>query len=363
FDDFFNKYFLAQFASNTPAIHDNLPRLRSKLKLYFNSGKWSPAHDHLNELVLKKMTDIVVGRGGQLDSTSKFNAMLALGELSEGSSGEGAKPKPWDKPFSILLGALKSAKTLDYVKMAALVGLERYAAAGAIPQSKIADVTKTMVELVKQQEPPSDRDLAAHNWMRRSAGQILASLGNPGPDNSVVSALTSVIIDPKTRPSVRCDMVQCLGQLRYPPGAKVDFQSLANSVGHETLEICKHELESAKAAHRAPSRRLLSFVLGSALLGLEGSDGKGGLLAAAAATPDNQKFIETLRGKVKTLSTSLEDSELPEGSPDFEVLKDLESALVPVPAAKAEKQAAVPAAAGPEAAAAHAAAGATKVGS
>jgi hypothetical protein len=149
-------------------------------------------------------------------------------------------------------------------------------------------------------------------------------VGNPDP--AVIDALASVVRDPKARPAMRCDMVQALGQLKYPPGGKTDVKGLANSVGHETLDLCKAELETAESAKRDPSRRLMSYVLASSMLGLEGRDGRGGLLAGASA--DNQKFIDDLRAQVKALQTSVDGGEV---KLTADMLTDLEGALEPLP--------------------------------
>jgi hypothetical protein len=178
--------------------------------------------------------------------------------------------------------------------------------------------------------------------MRRIAAHVLVSLGTLGPDNTVISALTGILMNPQARPTVRCEVAQLLGELKYPVNAKVDYQAIANYVGHETLELCKREIDSAKADNRPPSKKMLAYVLNSASLGLEGNDGKGGLWAAAAATPDSQKFIDTLRGKVKSLSSTLASADSETEPLPSSALADLQGVLLPVPADKEAKQADAP---------------------
>src|SRR5262249_8190788 len=154
---------------------------------------------------------------------------------------------------------------------------------------------QTLVMLVKQSDPPAGWDPAAHAWMRRLAGKTLGALGNPDP--TVVDAIAAVVRDPKARPLVRRDRVQCLGQLKYPAGRKTNVKELANAVGHQTLDLGKGEVETAESAKREPSRQLLRYVVASCMLALEGRDGRGGLLAGASG--DDQKFIDNLRAQVK----------------------------------------------------------------
>ena len=143
-------------------------------------------------------------------------------------------------------------------------------------------------------------------------------------------------------PTLRVEMAECLGQLKYPAGAKVDYQSLANLVGHETVEICRRELDAARSAARPASRRLLVYALYSALRGLEGSDSRSGLLAAAAGT-DGQKFIDTLRGKVKAAYQTAEDEDVADtdlANKVGDAVTEIQGVLGPKPALKPETVAA-----------------------
>ncbi len=169
----------------------------------------------------------------------------------------------------------------------------------------------------------------------------MTSLGSPGADNSVVKAFEAIIADPDARPSLRCEVAQFLGQLKYPPSAKLDFQSLAGDLGYQSVEICKHEIDAAKVAKRVPSRKLLVHAAYSSMVGLEGSDAKSGLWAAAAGT-DNQQAIDGVRSKLKSLLASIEDKdEVPDdtlASVAGGKLSELESALPPRKAGKSGKE-------------------------
>ena len=144
----------------------------------------------------------------------------------------------------------------------------RHASLGGIPKEKTAPLIEALLKVVNQQEPPGGRDPAAHQFIRRKAAEVLATIGSVGPNNSVVKAFQAIAADPDTRPGLRCDMIQFLGQLKYPAAAKVDLQRLANSIGHDAVEICKQELSAAKAANRPPSRQLVVYALFSAKDGL-----------------------------------------------------------------------------------------------
>jgi len=305
FDDFFNKDFLPLFVKPVkPFTLDDLPRLRKELRIILSSNKSGQAHDRVNELTLAKMKEILKAKGlGQYEAAIKYNALLVVGELNEQEAEPGKPAQPYKDAFAILFEPMQSADGKDYLKAAALIGLERYAQVGGIPQPKMADVTKALLEIVNQQEPPAGRDPAAHNFMRRAAAQVLASIGSPGPDNSVLNAFLAVMNDPKTRPLLRCDMAQFIGQLKYPAGTKVDIAQLANTLGHQAIELCKQEMETATTASRPPSKRLIVYTILSTRAGLKG------LKAAAAGSP-GEKLIDTMDKKLSSIYTELDNPEL-----------------------------------------------------
>ncbi len=191
--------------------------------------------------------------------------------------------------------------------VASLVGLERHAAAGAIPAASAAQLTSYLLKLVNAPEPPAGRTVDAHDWMRRNAAQVLAAMGSPGPNNSVVTAFEQIIADPKTRPLFRCDIAECLGRLKYPANSKVNSQELANLLGHQAADICQHELDASLADKRTPSRGLLAYALDSSLHGLEGGDGRSGLLAIAPSGSEGRTLIDSIRTKIKSVHSTIEN--------------------------------------------------------
>jgi len=333
FTEYFNDYFLKLFTEKTPAMHDNLPKFRSQLKIYFTTGKSGAAHARLNELTLKKMKSIL--GGADYDAAQKINAMIIIGDLNETEFDAGAAAKPLPASFPVLLVAAQNPKVNDALKATALVGLERFAAANAIPADKKVDLTKNLLDLLNQQSPPGARDAAAHDWMRRSAAQILASMGNSGPDNSVVKAFVAIVSDSKARTTLRCELAQYLGQFKYPAGSKTDFTALASAEGRLVVDVCQQELERAKYSNRGVSRRLVMYAIDSVLMGLgrEPAGGKAGTGMLAAAASPHKDFVESVKAKLVAVNKWLDDTELTEDQIATDLpgkLTDLQTALASV---------------------------------
>ncbi len=336
FDTYFEKFFQQFEKPGRGNLLDDLPRLRKDLKGYFREARNRDACTRLTDLTLKntkrflreKYEDVAALK--DYDAAIKINAMLILAELNEP---DGTTPST--KAFPILLGALKASK--DYYKEAALIGLDRYAK--ATPPASAADLTRQLLDLVNQKQPPAGRNSEAHDYMRRSAARVLTSMGSPGPDNSVVQAFGAIVADPNARLTLRCEVAQFIGQLKYPSAAKVDFQSLANTLGHQAVDLCLNELDAAKSEKRLPSRRRIVYALASSKDALSG-------LQAPAADTSAKKFVSDLYAKLRTIHGDIDSPDLTNESVDAEVstkIKELQSILGPkVAVAKQEVATAEP---------------------
>jgi hypothetical protein len=345
FDQYFKQFFFPQFAVKADATPgpELLPKLRNELRRFRMTGKQGDAYNRLLQYTVAAMKNIAGKPTYHI--AARVNAILVLGDLNDKEAVPGSKPLP--AAFPLLLFVAQSDKFPDAMKVAALVGLERWARADAIPPDKKDALTKLLLEMLNQETPPPGRTLEGHGWFRRSAAQVLAAMGSPGPDNGVVAAYEKIVADPEARATLRCEMAECLGQLKYPAGAKIDYSSLANLIGHQTIEICQRELDAAKGASRQPSRRLIAYTLATALHGLEGPDSRGGLLAAAAGT-DGQKFVASVRDKVKTGFASADSADVADeqiAATANDVIAELQSILLPKPEPKRDAPQPAPAAA------------------
>jgi len=302
---------------------DDLPRVRKDLRTLCRVAKGA-AREHLNQITLDAMKKNLKGKFDQNDAAIKYNSVLAINDLNV----DDTKPLPAALP--VLLDILKSPSQKDYLKTAALIGLERFAAADAIPKDKAADVTQVLLAIVSEPQPPAGRDATVHTYLRRSAAQVLAAMGSPGPGNNVLNAFEAIVADPAARPSLRCEIAQLIGKLKYPPTAKVDFNRLANLIGHQTVEICKHEVELADAEKRPASRRDIMFALFSSFEGLKG-------LNKATTDAVAKGLIKSIGSKVDSLNKALEDTD---ETPDDQVASKVTTSIGEIQQLLSEKTAA-----------------------
>lgn len=296
-DNYLRTDFFGHFAK--PANGGTMPALRKDFGNMVRGVGKTPGHDLLNQYA-HGYAQKVIGGGARFSPAAKYNAMLLIADLNE-SDVPGAI-KPYMPALGTLYNTLKAPESdSDYLKAAALIGITRLAEEKALPQNTVAPLSGLLLKILVNPDPPAGRSASAHNFMRRSAARALAAIGNPGPKNEVVLALRSIMADPNAKITLRCEMAQLFYQLNIPPEAKVDYQDLANLIGHQTIEICEQELTRAEEEKREPSRRIVMYALRSADMGLSG------LSRSAEKDEEASKFIAKIRSKVSQLHGQLDD--------------------------------------------------------
>jgi len=307
FDKYVNEYVLPQFVDSKNQLA--LPKVRKNLRVMFLAGKSGAPYERLNKLVLRQMGLFIKG---SYSPTIKYNAMLVIADLNEVEADPRTPAKPLPSTLPILLKTISSQQP-DMIRIAALVGLERHAESNAFfplaPEAKTGIIKMALAQLNQQQ--PASRSLDGHIWIRRSAARILGALGEPGPDNSVAIALDGLINDSETPEMLRCTAASAIGQLHFPPAAKINFADLGHHLGWMEIDLGRNELESAKNKGLSPSRRKLKFVVHCGLSGLIGPDGKQGLLLDAASGP-HAKPVNELTAKLQSVSKMLDNADLSE---------------------------------------------------
>jgi hypothetical protein len=326
-----NQYFdfyLAIFYK--PVRPDDQANFRTKIyKVVARGAPKTKAHDFVNKKLLDAMTGVLRSNA---DRATKYNAMLLIGDLNESEELRSIRPMP--DALRYLASLVNTDRPqFEYLKPAALIGLARFAEEKAIPKEQAAELSQTLLKLVEQENPPPGRNASTHNFMRRSAARALAAMKSAGPNNRVLATFEAIAADPKLRPSFRCEFSRFIGELEFPQGAKVDYPRLASVLGHQAVEVCRQELDRAKAAGQGgevPSRRLFLYALDCSSEGLQ-------KLAAASAgdkAPGDPTVAEVKR-KIDALLREVDDTEK---TPDSGLadavekgLAEIESVLPPKP--------------------------------
>ncbi|MGA2034511.1 MAG: hypothetical protein ABSG68_19870 [Thermoguttaceae bacterium] len=303
FRDFFTQYVLPDWtlAKNRATLAEDRGQRKNLRTQYLNIAGAAPnqqAHTALNKLVLDYMDKLV--RSPRIDPVVRVNAALMIGDLNETEPATPVQPLP--EALDVLLAMVDNPKLPDAVKVAALVGISRHAAApdglAAEPKNKVI-VSLTALAIAPL---PADRRPDGPCWIRGQAAEILGLLRSAGNGGSVPAALLVMLKNPALSVSARCAAARALGQLNYG--------GVAFSPGPCVQELGKLAVDCLAAEEQNDvSRRRLKFRLQCVSNALAPADGKGtgigGLVKDAALRGSVEKLQQTLQ----TITGALDDGD------------------------------------------------------
>ncbi len=312
---------------------NGLPGIRKDFGNIVRGVDKTPAHDFLTDKACKYASFLAGPGGKKFKPVARYNAMLLLGDLNENDAANQIKPLPDALPHLYKAILLPPDSDDVFLKPAALIGITRFARENGLPPRAIPAITEALLKIVNQADPPAGRSASANNFIRRGAARALAAIGSPGPKNEVLNAFADIAADAHARITLRCEMSQFIGELKIPPNSGADLKGLANTIGHQTVEICQQELDRATAAKEPPSRRILMYALDSGYLGLSG------LARSAETNAEAAKFIGDVKNKTYSLYKMLDNTEQ---TPDEQIaekvgpeIDSIEGLLLAKPAAAA----------------------------
>ena len=343
FDTYYRTYALARWS-----VPDNFPALaafrKTDLGNLLKQSKSGAIHDHLNALAL----DFMRKMAGECHPAARFNAMLMIGELnSVEPAGSSVPPVPLPAALPVLVGAVEDSKQIGAVKVAALIGILRHINLGGVKAADaVTSVSDSALAVIASSRPPS-RSADGHAWMRKLAAEILGELGTPGASGAVSTALAGLVADAAAPFFARCTAAEALGKLTYPADAGIDPSKLAVPLGRLAADACTAESEAqadaearakAEAAAAPPSglsyerqpppglggplggqpaiemptpipivsRRRLRYRVNAASVGLIGTLGKPGGVAALAKGTAHEKLASALQQPVQAILDIIE---------------------------------------------------------
>lgn len=306
FDNYFRQYALLEIVAGKQS---ELPKARENIGRYFQTGKKGVPYDRLIGLTRDRMLEIMRAR---LPEVVKVNAMLVLGDLNLNElNPRNLTPLPSMLPTLLAAATTTSDRVSDSIRVAALVGVHRHAASGKLPAVAQAEVIRKILPLVAQVAPPPKRSPEGHAWIRASAARVLGALRNPGPNDTVVAALQSAAAEENAPHFMRGHMAEALGDIAYPAGTKIDFTQIAGTLGWVAYDAVRSEVDRFErlggGSVDVPSRLLLLNRVHASLVGLEGPQGKSGIVKAAAATSHKPR-VDAIHASVKALYATVLDA-------------------------------------------------------
>ena len=193
----------------------------------------------LNELVLDVMGKMAQGN---YSPAARFNAMLAIGELTE--EPESHKLQPLPDALKVLVAAVKNNDLPDNVRVAAMIGVLRHAELGVNDEDRkpVGDLLLAAVGgNVALKDPQKDSQV--RDWFVGLAVTGLGYLGTVGDNQAAFQAIVKTIADTDRSLCTRALAVEALGQIDYSEVSGIDAANTAAVVAQFAKDACNEELK------------------------------------------------------------------------------------------------------------------------
>lgn len=177
----FEEYYEAVIAQFTqpdqfPQAFDNRKNIRRDARLSYSRAN-KQFHTTLNQFLLSKLRPLVTD--AQYHPAARFNWMLIIADLNQVEivPGSNAPEVPLAEALPLLVSVQGDEAQSDSVRLAALIGLDRHAAAGTIGADAQQTLVPNLQKIINQRTPPAGRDAEVHAWFQDRAKAILEKLG------------------------------------------------------------------------------------------------------------------------------------------------------------------------------------------
>ncbi len=355
-NDYFAKYYFPKMTGTTPESLAELGDMRKELfSRYIRATPNADSQATLTSLSLKGATAF---SRGNYHPAVRYNAALILGNLDQKTAGKGANatpPIPLPAATAALLDLLEQedfggVKVHPSVQLGALVGLERHASFGIAPQHA-QRVTKAVLDVMAQENPPEEVSKDVHHWMRCRAANVLAYQHREKPNAEAQTALNALMSNEKLDLENRCFVAGLLELLDYTQAAEIDSAAILAALGGLSQDVLKTESKLASEYQQKVlggglnlPRNLFGGGGGARGGGRGGARGggrggaRGGGLAGGLGGGDQAKIERRqLLSRLRAIYNGA--NSLAEGAPDAtkSQLQDLLDAMKPAQDAAADK--------------------------
>lgn len=245
-EKYLKEYHLPSMTLHTSDALKELSKSREQLLKLLTQVTNAGSRDFINELIF------TYGRGmarGNFHPAVRYNAVLMLGDLDQQLGSGSAAPVPMAKATQELLELVEKedfnkVPVPESVKLGALIGLERHSRYGIDP-SLNPRLTAAMIK-VAGSPTPEDVDADVHDWVRRTAAQVLANQAKQGPTKEVQAALTALIADKKVDLDERCNAAAALKRITYPANADIDGNAAVDAMAQLALDVVSEAANLAR---------------------------------------------------------------------------------------------------------------------
>lgn len=242
-----------------------LPDIRKDMSKQLAIAAVAPnkeVHKEITAILQREMEKLA--NDPQMSIPVRHNAILMLGELD---SAEGNRTVPIPAMLTLLLRFYDDPQGEDSLRMAALVGMQRHAAAGIADKAQVGEIQTRMLALLQNNQFLKKGSPEAQVFARKRALLVLRALRLPGVRNGdeVLLAAIAVLQDNAAPLSLKAYAAQTIGWLTLSASHAAHLETAGNAIGQFIVDVT-----SRPKAEYDQTR----WMLYCAEVGLRGPDGE-----------------------------------------------------------------------------------------
>jgi hypothetical protein len=245
-DTWINGFVIPQMSQSDDATLTRLGDIRQNFyRTFLGDSANGNARNRVIELLVPGLKRIAEGN---FHPACRVNAVYFIGRLNsqEGSRGTAA-PVPYADALDYLMGIARTDTNPEYLRVAAMSGIERHASIrGPDPvrpmdAGKVVELNELVISLFSQ--TPSDKLSAeAIHWFKRRGIAVIGFLGAPGDNGRYARALRDIIANRSEKMLVRTDALLAYSRLKFPDAAAANVSEIAELAGQLVVEAGDAEL-------------------------------------------------------------------------------------------------------------------------
>ena len=190
---------------------------------------------------------------GNYHPAVRFNAMLAIGELTQEPEGH-TSPPPLSDALKVLVAGVKNRDLPDCVRVAAMIGILRHVEAGIDDDDARKSVAGVMLNVSAGELKLKNQRV--QDWLLGQALTGLGLLGSVGDNQVAFQALVKAIGDPKCTLSVRSIATEALAQLDYSDAGGINVDNAAAMLARFAVAACDEETGAGQVDRGRMKQRL-----------------------------------------------------------------------------------------------------------
>lgn len=235
--EYFRDFYFANMTQTSPRKLGEYGKLRNDFFRLYLAKSSGPIRSQILNLAYDTMSPVATGN---YHPAARVNAVVLIGNLDSqrgSKTNNGFPPTPYSKALPFLLSIVEDQASPEYLKIAALVGIQRHTSLNAAGSEKDR-IARLMRNLAKSSEAGGDQNAnTAAYWVRRRAVQTLGFLADPA--NAPI--LKAIIVSNDEPIWLRVDALDAYSKLNFTSAAQAEAYEICKEIGKLVVNSARVE--------------------------------------------------------------------------------------------------------------------------